>query len=278
MGNPKQKWTAEEEEALRAGVAKHGAGKWKNIQKDPEFNPFLFSRTNIDLKDKWRNMSISAGEKSRPSKPKLIADASAPAPSPPVNTASDAVAAPVTLDLVVAAANDSSKTVTDAKLAPRYNAMIFEAISVLNQPNGSDPNAIANYIEQRQELPQTFKKQLSSRLRRLVSQEKLEKVQNCYRIKKTSSFATKTPSPKRKELQSRQLDITGFSKSEDTFEEAAAAAAYRVADAENKSFVAAEAVKEAERVSRIAEEADSLVEVAKEIIERCSRGEVVLMV
>ena len=50
MGNPKQKWTAEEEEALRAGVAKHGTGKWKNIQKDPEFNHFLFTRSNIDLK------------------------------------------------------------------------------------------------------------------------------------------------------------------------------------------------------------------------------------
>lgn len=50
MGNPKQKWTAEEEEALRAGVAKHGTGKWKNIQKDPEFNHFLYSRSNIDLK------------------------------------------------------------------------------------------------------------------------------------------------------------------------------------------------------------------------------------
>jgi hypothetical protein len=50
MGNPKQKWTSEEEEALRAGVAKHGTGKWKDIQRDPEFNPFLSSRSNIDLK------------------------------------------------------------------------------------------------------------------------------------------------------------------------------------------------------------------------------------
>ena len=49
MGNPKQKWTSEEEEALRAGVAKHGTGKWKNIQRDPEFNPYLYSRSNIDL-------------------------------------------------------------------------------------------------------------------------------------------------------------------------------------------------------------------------------------
>lgn len=50
MGNQKQKWKAEEEEALLAGVAKHGPGKWKNILKDPEFAPFLTHRSNIDLK------------------------------------------------------------------------------------------------------------------------------------------------------------------------------------------------------------------------------------
>lgn len=50
MGAPKQKWLAEEEEALRAGVEKHGAGKWRTIQKDPEFSHCLASRSNIDLK------------------------------------------------------------------------------------------------------------------------------------------------------------------------------------------------------------------------------------
>lgn len=50
MGAPKQKWTAEEEEALRAGVDKHGAGKWRTIQKDPEFSRCLATRSNIDLK------------------------------------------------------------------------------------------------------------------------------------------------------------------------------------------------------------------------------------
>nr|DAD49038.1 TPA_asm: hypothetical protein HUJ06_018975 [Nelumbo nucifera] len=50
MGNPKQKWTSEEEEALRAGVDKHGVGKWKNIQRDPEFGHCLAARSNIDLK------------------------------------------------------------------------------------------------------------------------------------------------------------------------------------------------------------------------------------
>ncbi|KAL4570620.1 hypothetical protein LXL04_026278 [Taraxacum kok-saghyz] len=47
----------------RDARANNGVGatnKWKNIQKDPEFNHFLYFRSNIDLKDKWRNMSVSA--------------------------------------------------------------------------------------------------------------------------------------------------------------------------------------------------------------------------
>uniref|UniRef100_A0A2P2L4E1 MYB transcription factor n=1 Tax=Rhizophora mucronata TaxID=61149 RepID=A0A2P2L4E1_RHIMU len=284
MGNPKQKWTAEEEEALRAGVAKHGPGKWKNIQKDPEFNPFLFSRSNIDLKDKWRNMSISAGEKVRSSKPKASSDA-LPLPPPPVTAAavtpsstspqpSAHAAASATSDAVVF---DPSKSTVDSKTAPKYNALIFEAISALNEPNGVDTGAIINYIEQRQELPQSFKRQLSSRLRRLVSQEKLEKVHNCYKIKKTSSFGSKVPSPKQKDFQRKQLDSAGFVNTGDTIEKAAVAAAYRIADAENKSFVAAEAVKEAERIAKMADETESLLQLAKEIFEKCSHGELVLI-
>ncbi|EOY18105.1 Uncharacterized protein TCM_042744 [Theobroma cacao] len=59
MGNQKQIWTAEEEETLLAGVAKHSPGKWKNILEDPDFAPHLPRRSNIDLKDKWRNLSVS---------------------------------------------------------------------------------------------------------------------------------------------------------------------------------------------------------------------------
>lgn len=50
MGAPKQKWTAEEEAALKAGVLKHGAGKWRTILKDPEYNGVLYLRSNVDLK------------------------------------------------------------------------------------------------------------------------------------------------------------------------------------------------------------------------------------
>jgi len=58
MGAPKQKWTSEEEAALKAGVAKHGVGKWRTIIKDPEFNRVLFIRSNVDLKVSLFSFSI----------------------------------------------------------------------------------------------------------------------------------------------------------------------------------------------------------------------------
>ncbi|KAE8735647.1 hypothetical protein F3Y22_tig00000340pilonHSYRG01003 [Hibiscus syriacus] len=55
MGSPKQKWTAEEEAALKVGVLKHGIGKWCNIRSDPEFSSVLRSRSNVDLKLEFYN-------------------------------------------------------------------------------------------------------------------------------------------------------------------------------------------------------------------------------
>ncbi|XP_052180849.1 telomere repeat-binding factor 4-like isoform X1 [Diospyros lotus] len=279
MGNPKQKWTAEEEEALRAGVAKHGAGKWKNIQKDPEFNHLLYSRSNIDLKDKWRNMSVSANgqgsrEKSRTSKAKANPDPATPLLNAQTSVTSNSVANDGSTDVVM---DDSSNYVLDGKTASnsRYNAMIFEALSTLKDPNGSDTSAIVSFIEQRQEVPQNFRRLLTARLRRLVAQDKLEKVQNCYKLKRRVLVGEKTPTPVQKDVRPRPPQPTCYLG--DTVEEAAVAAAYKVAEAENKSFVAAEAVKEAERVSKMAEDTDSLLQLAKEIFEKCSRGEIVLM-
>ncbi|XP_062091072.1 single myb histone 4-like [Humulus lupulus] len=276
MGNPKQKWTSEEEEALRAGVAKHGTGKWKDIQRDPEFNPFLVNRSNIDLKDKWRNMSCSANgqgprEKSRTVKAKANSDA----PATQVSTPQTAVAVPAVRDSATAPnADDSSKALPDGKNSSMYNTMIFEALSSLKEPNGSDTSAIVSYIEQRHEVPQNFRRLLSTRLRRLVAQDKLEKVQNCYKVKShaDASLGTKTPAPK-PESQPRQTQTTVYRTSTDVVDEAAVAAAYKVAEAENKSFVAAEAVKEADRISEMAEDAESLLQLAKEIFEKCSQGE-----
>lgn len=59
MGAPKQKWTPEEEAALKAGVVKHGVGKWRTILKDPEFSSVLYLRSNVDLKV-WFYFDVSA--------------------------------------------------------------------------------------------------------------------------------------------------------------------------------------------------------------------------
>ena len=50
IGSPQQKWTPEEEEALKAGVIKHGAGKWSTILKDSEFSGVSYLHSYVDLK------------------------------------------------------------------------------------------------------------------------------------------------------------------------------------------------------------------------------------
>ncbi|XP_058068623.1 single myb histone 4 isoform X3 [Magnolia sinica] len=269
MGAPKQKWTSEEEEALLAGVNKHGAGKWRTIQKDPEFGHCLAARSNIDLKAKWRNMSVSAsgqGSRERSKIPKLKALPGIPSSGAPTQDASPA------------AVVDPSKSLQDGKVPPRYNTMIIEALSTMQDPSGSEIGAISRFIEQRHEVPPNFRRLLSSKLRRLVGQDKIEKFQNGYKLKE-SSFATKTPTPKQKDPvhRSRAAQNSGLVNYGETLEEAAMAAAYKIADAEAKSFLACEAVKEAERVARMAEETDSLLQLAKEISEQCSRGEIAIM-
>lgn len=53
---PRVNWTEEEIADLRRGVEKHGEGYWAAIHQDPSFK-FSPSRTQIDLKDKWRNIT-----------------------------------------------------------------------------------------------------------------------------------------------------------------------------------------------------------------------------
>lgn len=48
----KVEWTGEEIENLKKGVEMFGVGKWKKILETFPFN----GRTNVDLKDKWRNL------------------------------------------------------------------------------------------------------------------------------------------------------------------------------------------------------------------------------
>lgn len=69
-----------------------------------------------------------------------------------------------------------------------------------------------------------------------------------------------------KELQPRQVQSIGYLG--DTVEESAISAAYKIAEAENKSFVAAEAVKEAERVAAMAEDMEALLQFATDCFDQ----------
>ncbi|KAK6125052.1 hypothetical protein DH2020_041230 [Rehmannia glutinosa] len=257
MGNQKQKWTVEEEEALKAGVAKHGIGKWKNILVDSEFAPKLSNRSNVDLKDKWRNMGVNGqGCRDNSTTPKAKATASNGVTPKTQNNSS--------VFRSKEKANDHPpQRSQDAKNVLKYNAMILEAISSLKDPSGSDIGAIAGFLEQKYEVPQNFRRQLSSKLRRLVLQGKLEKVLQCYKIK-DAAIGTRTPSPKQKDVRPKPLQQSSLTISVETVEDAAKTAARWIAEAEYKAFVMAEALKESERVSQMAEDADAMLTLYKE--------------
>jgi len=278
MGAPKQKWTSEEEEALRRGVLKHGAGKWRTIQKDPEFSPVLSSRSNIDLKDKWRNLSFSAsglGSRDKIRVPRIKGPSASPSPSPQL------LLLPAPQNFAEASPpEDSEKSPQDDKTpSPKYSAMILEALAELKEPDGSDITAIYNFIEQRHEVQPNFRRLLCAKLRRLIGAKKVEKIDKAYKL--TDSYAKKAlapiKSPLKKKDPSKPLKASknpGLFAALSPALDAAATAAMKVADAEAKAHLANEHMMEAERIVKIAEETESLLTLATEIYNRCSRGEI----
>lgn len=95
-------------------------------------------------------------------------------------------------------------------------------------------------------------------------------VQNCFKIKSETSSGTKTPTMKQEDNQFGKVQNVSYVKVTDPIEDAAVSAAYKIAEAENKSFVAAEAIKEVERMSKMAEDTESMLLLAKEIFEKCN--------
>ncbi|MCO5548155.1 hypothetical protein L7F22_001613 [Adiantum nelumboides] len=296
MGNPKQKWTPEEEAALRAGVDKHGAGKWRTIQKDPEFQTVLNHRSNVDLKDKWRNMNVGlSGHGSREKLPKSHSklkgsdECMSPVPMGALSGDVSAEDAHGNADTLVS--SDSSK---DRKLLDhRYTELVISAISELKEPNGCGTTAIASYIE--------VIRLLSSKLRDMVSQGNLLKVKQNYKINTTDplfrneGMAGLVHDDRREIYQgmgrahdydsatmrlSQDASSSDFAKRKfrggpaprfdldvaklkiKTAQEAARAAAVAVAEAEATAAAAEKAAKEAEAAEAEAEAAELAVELA----------------
>lgn len=75
-------------------------------------------------------------------------------------------------------------------------------------------------------------------------------------------------SPTAKEMDSPAS--SGISKYDEAMKEAAETVAYRIADAENKSFLAAAAVKETERYAKFVEENDVMLKFAEELLAKCT--------
>ncbi|VAH61398.1 unnamed protein product [Triticum turgidum subsp. durum] len=245
MGAPKQRWTSEEEAALKAGVAKHGPGKWRTILRDTDFSAVLRLRSNVDLKDKWRNLSVTAGGYGSREKARMALKQGKRVPK--VNTepmdvdadnldnVHDTVIDAKPLAVVV---EPSQRECSSEKSVARLDDLILEAIKKLKESSGSNKTAIASYIEEQYWPPADFQRLLSTKLKALVVTGKLMKSNQKYRIAPSS------------------VSLGGRS----TKEEAAAFAAKAVAEAEVANA-------EAEEAARAAEAAEAEAEAAKAFLD-----------
>ncbi|CAM6009299.1 unnamed protein product [Sphagnum balticum] len=259
MGAPKQKWTAEEEAALRAGVEKYGPGKWRAIQKDSKFGPCLISRSNVDLKDKWRNMSVSAnGVGSARERAKPLAVMSPPGMLTLMDEAF--TIDPLAIMAPTDGSYDSKSNEFDCDIlfcGGRYDDMVLEAVLGLNEPDGSSSAAIANYIEERYPVPSNFRRLLTTKLKSLALSGKLMKVRQNYKIKGQSDDANRMPTPRfprdsRDSSRKMRSDLVPHKKPKMDIEQIARA---KVKTAEDAARAAIVAVTEAEVAAAAAEQA-----------------------
>ncbi|KDP32084.1 hypothetical protein JCGZ_12545 [Jatropha curcas] len=295
MGAPKQKWTAEEEAALKAGVLKHGTGKWRTILMDPEFSAILRLRSNVDLKDKWRNINVTAIWGSR-QKAKLALKKTPQTPKHDDNPKALSIVVQGNEEIVdakpLAISSGTPKNIGSKELLARIDNLILEAITTLKEPSGSDRASIASYIEEKYRAPSNLRKLLAGKLKLLTANGKLVKVKHKYRLAPSSAVSDgrrnsqhlavsegRRNSPhllvegKQKDSSKTEMNTTKIlTKSQVDQElskikgmtalEAAAAAAKAVAEAEAAIAEAEEAAREAEAAEAEAEAAQVFAKAA----------------
>ncbi|XP_021666348.1 telomere repeat-binding factor 2 isoform X1 [Hevea brasiliensis] len=293
MGAPKQKWTAEEEAALKAGVLKHGTGKWRTILVDPEFSAILRLRSNVDLKDKWRNINVTAIWGSR-QKAKLALKKSAQTPKRDDNPKALSVIVQGNEEIVdakpIAISSGTPRNVGSKELLARLDNLILEAITTLKEPSGTDRASIASYIEEKYCAPSNLRKLLAGKLKLLAANGKLVKfccnrpivhwVKHKYRIAPSSTVSEGRRNTPHLLAEGKQKDSSKSEKSNTkiltkslvdqelskirgmTALEAAAAAAKAVAEAEAAIAEAEEAAREAEAAEAEAEAAQVFAKAA----------------
>ncbi|XP_057493102.1 telomere repeat-binding factor 1-like [Actinidia eriantha] len=284
MGAPKQKWTPEEEAALRAGIVKHGAGKWRTILKDPEFSGVLYLRSNVDLKDKWRNMSVMANGWGSREKARLALKRMQPISKQDENSIALSPVGQSDEEIVdvkpLAVSTGSPQIGVPKRSMIRLDNLIMEAINSLKEPGGSNKTTIATYIEEEYWAPPNFKRLLSAKLKFLTASGRLIKMKRKYRIAPPSELSGRRRKPSMLLMEGRQKtspkidkdDINVLTKSQIDLElakmrsmtpqEAAIAAAQAVAEAEAAIAEAEEAAREAEAAEADAEAAQAFAEAA----------------
>ncbi|XP_059647893.1 telomere repeat-binding factor 1-like [Cornus florida] len=283
MGAPKQKWTSEEEAALKAGIVKHGAGKWRTILKDPEFSGILYLRSNVDLKDKWRNLSVMANgwgsrDKARVALKRMQQVPKQDENSMALSTVVESDEEPVDAK-PLAVSNVSAQSSVPKRSIIRLDNLIMEAINNLKELGGSNKTTISTYIEEQYWVPPNFKRLLSAKLKFLTASGKLIKMKRKYRITPTSALSDKRRNSSIL-LEGRERDPPRFDRDDTSNlrkpeidldlakmrsmnpQEAAAAAAQAVAEAEAAMAEAEEAEREAEVAEADAEAAQAFAEAA----------------
>ncbi|KAI5004507.1 hypothetical protein ZWY2020_031750 [Hordeum vulgare] len=164
MGEPKQKWTAEEEAALKARIGKHRARKWCTILKDPEFRNILRYRSNVDLKDKYRNMNVTVNASGSRDKVRTMVTTMPTAKKPRSAPKQESHSTAITT-----ITSDGHDDVVDVK--PIIKPI---AVKTLNEPTRSYKTSVANSSEQYWP-PADFDHVLSAKLNELTSSWKLMK-------------------------------------------------------------------------------------------------------
>ncbi|KAI3451915.1 hypothetical protein Pfo_008580 [Paulownia fortunei] len=278
MGAPKQKWTSEEEAALKAGIHKYGIGKWSTILKDPEFSTVLRSRSNVDLKDKWRNLNCMANGLGSRHRARVSSKSNQLTAKQDEDTTVRSMMVEKDSEVLdvtsLAASTEKSQVTGSRRQISRLDDLILEAITKLKEPRGSSRPAIAQYIEELYSAPPDFERILAANLKILTENGRLIKVKHQYRIAPRSiSFAAgkesqlllengakKDPSEAERNgvvlLTKAKIDAELEKMKSMSAEEAAAAAAQAVAEAEA-------AIAEAEAAAREAEEAEAEAEAAQ---------------
>ncbi|CAH9100262.1 unnamed protein product [Cuscuta europaea] len=291
MGAPKQKWTPEEEAALKAGVRKHGPGKWRTILKDPDYCKVLYLRSNVDLKDKWRNMTVMANGWGSREKSKLALKRVHRTPKQDESSLAltnvDQSEDESSEDKQVETSSGSPRSGGTKRSVIRLDNLVMEAIINLKEPRGSSKKTIAAYIEDQYWAPPKFKRLLSAKLKYLTATGKLVKMSRKYRMAPPSSLNSNRKMhhpillPEGRDrislnrvghdvsnlLTKSEIDLELAKMRSMTPQEAAAAAAEAVAEAEAAVAEAEQAAREAEAAEADAEAAVAFANAAKKTIQ-----------